>query len=229
MGEFDAVCFDLDSTLCVSDQSDHEIHEAVFERVDPDPWFSPADLRAVDSADLPTAETTREFYENLYRAVCADVGGDPAHAPALAEATVEVVDETAVTFREGAREALEHVRDRYDVGLVTNGDEATQTAKLERLGIADAFDATVFCDPANGIEPKPDPTPFEMVLEGLDAAPERTLYVGDQHTADVVGAHAAGLASAWVPLDRHGTAHPEDPDPAPTHWLDSPSELPSVL
>jgi len=229
MGEFDAVCFDLDSTLCVSEQSDHDIHQAVFERVDVDPWFSPADLRAIDSASLPTAHTLREFYEHLYRAVCADVGGDPAHAPALAEATVDVVDEAAVTFRDGARAALDHVRDRYEVGLITNGGEAGQTAKLERLGIADAFDATVFCDPANGVEPKPATEPFERALASLDATPERTLYVGDSHGADVVGAHRTGLQSAWVPLDRHGEVPAESPDPAPTHRLDGMGELPSVL
>jgi putative hydrolase of the HAD superfamily len=229
MGEFDAVCFDLDSTLCVSEQSDDEIHAAVFDRVEPDPFFSPADVRAVDGADLPTAGSDRAFYEHLYRAVCADVGGDPAHAPELAAATVDVVDETAVTFREGARAALDHVRDRYDVGLVTNGGEATQTAKLERLGVADAFDATVFCDPENGVDPKPDTEPFERALADLDAAPGRTLYVGDSHGPDVVGAHRAGRHTAWVPLVRHGEAPAQSTHPAPTHRLDGMAELPDVL
>jgi len=229
MSDFDAVCFDLDSTLCVSEQSDADIHEAVFERSDVEPFFSPADVRAVDSAELPTAHSDREYYEHLYRAVCADVGGDPTHAPALAEATVAVVDETAVTFRDGARAALDHARERYDVGLVTNGGEATQSAKLERLGIADAFDATVFCDPVNGVEPKPDPVPFERALDALDATPDRTLYVGDDHGADVVGAHQVGLQSAWVPFVRHDGNDLGEPDPAPTYRLGSMTELPSVL
>ena len=229
MSEFDAVCFDLDSTLCISEQSDADIHDAVFERCEVEPFFSPADVRAVDSAELPTAHSDREYYENLYRAVCADIGGDPTHAPVLAEATVEVVDQTAVTFRDGAREALDHARERYDVGLITNGGAATQSTKLERLGIADAFDATVFCDPANGVEPKPDPTPFERALSALDARPERTLYVGDDHGADVVGAHQVGLRSAWVPCVRHDDTDLGDPEPAPTHRLDSMAKLPSVL
>lgn len=172
----DAVLFDLDSTLCVSEQRDHDVHEAVFERVDVEPFFSPADVRAVDPDDVPTATTDRGYYENLYRAVAADVGGDPSYAPELAEATVEVVDETAVRFREGAERALEYVRERYDVGLVTNGGETTQTGKLDRLEIADAFDATVFCDPRNGTPPKPDPTPFRQALTALDVGPERAVY-----------------------------------------------------
>lgn len=229
MGEYDAVCFDLDSTLSVSEQSDADIHAAVFDRVDVDPFFSPADVRAVDSTDLPTAHSDREFYEHLYRAICADVGGDPSLTPALAEATVDVVDETAVRFREGAEEALTYAGERYDVGLITNGGEAGQRAKLERLGIADAFDATVFCHPGDGVEPKPDPAPFERALDALHARAERTLYVGDQHAADVVGAQNVGLDAAWVPLVRHGSAHPDDPAPAPTYRLDSMAEVSTIL
>lgn len=229
MGAFDAVCFDLDSTLCVSEQSDADIHAAVFDRVDPDPFFAPADVRAVDATELPTAHSDREFYEHLYRAICADVGGDPAHAPALAAATVDVVDETAVTFRQGAREALAHVRDRYEVGLVTNGGEAAQTAKLERLGVADAFDATVFCDPGAGIRPKPHPAPFRAALSALDVSTDRCVYVGDSLDHDVTGANHVGLDSVWVPLDRPHEDLPDDPDPAPTHRLDSLTELPAVL
>jgi HAD superfamily hydrolase (TIGR01509 family) len=217
----EAVLFDLDSTLCLSDQSDEEIHQAVFERVDVDPFFSVADVRGVDSADVPTAHSEREFYENLYRAVVADVGGDLSHVPALVEATVDVVDETTVSFREGAREALDYARERCAVGLVTNGGEETQTA--------DAFDVTVFCDPANGIDPKPATEPFERALSALDASAERAVYVGDSREADVVGAHRAGLRSVWTPPNRPHEEYPDDPDPAPTHRLDSIRELPDVL
>ena len=225
----DAVLFDLDSTLCVSEQSDHDIHEAVFERVDVEPFFSPADVRAVDGDDVAVAESKRGYYENLYRAVAADVGSDPSHAPDLAEATVGVVDETAVRFREGAERALEYARERYDVGLVTNGGEAVQTGKLDRLGIADAFDATVFCDPGAGTPPKPDPAPFREALTALDAEPERTVYVGNSHGHDVVGAERASIASVWVPFERPHETVPAEPDPAPTHRLESLTDLSAVL
>jgi len=225
----DAVLFDLDSTLCVSEQSDHDIHEAVFDRVDVDPFFSPADVRGIDPDDVPTASTDRGYYEGLYRAVAGDVGGDPAHAPELAAATVEVVDETAVRFREGAERALAEARERHDLGLVTNGGEATQAAKLERLGIADAFDATVFCDPQAGTPPKPDPAPFRQALTALDTTPERAVYVGNSHGHDVVGAERAGIASVWAPFERPHETVPEDPDPAPTYRLDSLADLSTVL
>lgn len=225
----DAVLFDLDSTLCVSEQTDHEIHAAVFDRVDVEPFFSPADVRGVDSTEMPAAASEVEFYEALYRAVAADVGGDPGHAPELAEATVDVVDETAVRFREGAEAALDYARERYDVGLVTNGGERLQRRKLERLAVADAFDATVFCDPEAGIRPKPHPAPFRAALSALDVSADRCVYVGDSLDHDVTGANHVGLNSVWVPLDRPHEDLPDDPDPEPTHRLDSLAELPAVL
>jgi len=229
MRAFDAVCFDLDDTLCVAQQDGEDLLSAAFDRVGVAPFCSFDDVRAVDVEALPAAETDRKFHEHLYAAAAANVGADPrADAiSAVAAATVELRDPTAVSFRPGAREALEYVRRRYPVGLITNGSETTQREKLRALGIADAFETAVFCDPAAGVHPKPDPAPFRRALSDLDAAPECTLYVGDRHGGDVVGAHAAGLRSAWVP---HETGVvPAEPDPEPTHRLDGLGKLPEIL
>lgn len=233
MTDVEAVCFDLDSTLCVSNQSDSDIHGAVFDRAGIDPIFTPAEIRAVDSADIETAETDAEFYTNLYRATVANrsTAGDvePSLLEELGEITADVVDQTDVSFRPGAEEMLAYARDRYEVGLITNGGERTQTAKLETLGIADAFDVAVFCDPTDGIDPKPSTEPFRRALSGLSASAANTVYVGNDHSADVVGAHDAGLQSAWLPLVRAHETAPSEPDPAPTYRLESPTDLSSIL
>ncbi|PSQ19051.1 HAD family hydrolase [Halobacteriales archaeon QS_8_69_26] len=221
----EAVCFDLDDTLCVPDVDDAELHAAAFDRVDADPFFTWDDVNAVDPHSLPTAGTLEGFFENLFRRVAADVGGDPAHAPALAEATAAVLDDADPAFREGAQEALRYARDRYEVALVTQGPEDRQSEKLEALGIADAFDATVFCASEPDLAPKPDPAPFRRALADLDAAAAETVHVGDSLRGDVAGAHGAGLHSAWVPTG----PVPEAPDPEPTYLLDSPGDLPEVL
>jgi HAD superfamily hydrolase (TIGR01509 family) len=231
MSSIEAVCFDLDSTLCLPDQSDQEIHAAVFDRAGVEPFFYPPDQRAVDSTDVETAESAAEFYTNLYRVAVEGLPADPEPSllAELGEVTVEVVDETAVSLRPGAREAHDNARERYEVGLVTNGGKETQYAKLETLGIAGSFDVTVYCDPAAGVDPKPATEPFDRALAGLSASPETTVYVGDDHSTDVVGAHEAGLQSVWVPPNRPHESHPDDPEPAPTHRLDSLEGLPSVL
>jgi HAD superfamily hydrolase (TIGR01509 family) len=218
----DTVLFDLDDTLCARDQTLEEIIDGVFARVGGDPFYTPADVRAVDPTNLPAADSYREFYENSIRAVIENVGGDPSHAPGLAEATVEVIDETAVSFRPGARNALEYAREHYAVGLITNGGEDTQTEKLARLGIYDTFDTLVFATPERGV--KPHTNPFERALSALDGSPERTVHVGNSLRADVAGANAMGIQSVWIPQG-------ESPENGiePDHTLDSLADLPALL
>lgn len=232
MTDFDAVCFDLDGTLCVSDQDPARLLDRSFERAGVDPFFSMADAATVDPATLPPADSAVEFHEHLFSAAATDAGADPSatRVTAVAEAHVELLDPTRVSFRDGAREALEYARERYDLALVTNGGRETQRAKQDALGITDHFDVEVYCDPEAGVVPKPDPTPFRMALDALGVDAAAALKVGDSHGADVVGAHGVGMHSAWVP--RQGRSHvdrPSDPNPGPTHRLDSMADLDTML
>lgn len=56
---------------------------------------------------------------------------------------------------------------------------------------------------------KPARTFFERITTALQAAPKRTLMVGDDWTNDMLGAHAAGWKTAWLrqgASDVHGVA-----------------------
>lgn len=228
-----AVCFDLDGTLCVSERSDREFTDEVFERAGVDAIFSPSDLRAVDPDDVEPAGNVTEFYTNLYRATVRDVDAeidpDSPLVEELGALAGDLYDPTAVTFREGAEEALDYVRERYEVGLITNGTRETQTTKLEKLGITGTFDATVICDPSRGIDGKPAREPFETALADLSTSAESTLHVGDSHGEDVQGAHDAGFQSAWAPVNRPHEELPSEPDPAPTYRVEWLADLRTVV
>jgi putative hydrolase of the HAD superfamily len=223
MAAYDAICFDLDHTLCASTQDPGRLLEATFRRADHEPFCTPADLRGA-VPDLPSADTDREFYEHLFSEVAdrADVGVDAA--PRLAAAYLAERDPSAVEFRPGARAALEHARDRARVGLITNGERRRQTRKLRTLGIADAFDVRVFTEPSAGIHPKPDAAPFERALAELDVAPDAAIHVGDSLHADVAGANAMGLDSAWLDTGRDVVDEHE-----PTYELASLAALETIL
>ncbi|MFC7059125.1 HAD family hydrolase [Halovenus salina] len=224
MSAIETVVFDLDTTLCENTQSDEEIHETVFARVGIEPPFTVEDVQNVDPADIPTVDTDRAFYEELYRAVTDDL--DHEGYRRLAEVTVDVVDETDVEFREGAREAVEYARERYDdLGMLTYGDPDTQRAKLDVLDIAELFDAVVVCGPNTEVAGKPDPDAFETVLRELGAVPETSIYVGDSLRGDIGGANNAGMQSAWVPDEEP----PADPDHEPTYVLSSPADVREIL
>lgn len=227
MSAYDAVCFDLDRTLCVSTQDGDAVLDAAFDRVGCEPFCTHGDLSELVS-EVPTAHSDREFHENLFTLAARRAGRDEAVAMSLADAFLQAYDPSAVRFRDGAEGILDHARERMDaVGLITNGSRTTQLPKLDALGIADAFDATVFVDPEAGVPPKPDPVPFERALSTLGTTAERTIHVGDAVHADVAGANAVGMDSAWLSpadgadADAGGPADTVDPDEKPTYELSS--------
>ena len=48
---------------------------------------------------------------------------------------------------------------------------------------------------------KPDPQILQLACEKLGTAPGESVYVGD-HPFDVLCAHSAGMAAAWLPANR---------------------------
>ncbi|EMA41165.1 HAD family hydrolase [Halobiforma nitratireducens] len=227
MAAYDAICFDLDNTLCESTQDDATLLESAFDRTGIPTFCTPADLRAAIPA-MPTTETDREFFEQLFDEVAShsnvELGTRNAIASRLADAYLELRDPTAVRFRPGAKAALEDAADRGDVGLITNGGRATQTRKLRALGIEDAFDVRVFTEPSAGIYPKPNAEPFERALGALEATPAMAIHVGDSPHADVAGANAMGIDSALVAGDRERSS-----EHRPTYELSSLEMLERVL
>lgn len=222
--EPEAVLFDLDRTLCESTQDFAAVLEAAFAEVGIEPYCTVEDTKAVVS-QTPEVDSDREFFTALFDLAAERVGAGEMPSQALAAAYESKLDHSQVTFRAGAERALDHARSAASVGLVTNGGRETQTTKLDALGIRDAFDVTVFCDPAAGIPPKPDPTPIQQALDALDVDPEATLFVGDSKTADVAGAHAVGARSVWVPYDDSC----DDDALEPHHTLDELHELEQLL
>ena len=99
-------------------------------------------------------------------------------------------------LREGAHRALERLRGRYRLGLITNGPSALQWNKVNRLQLHPRFDDVVVSDDV-GVR-KPDPAIFAGPLRRFNVAPHEALYVGDRLEYDVQGAHNAGIASVWL-------------------------------
>ena len=104
---------------------------------------------------------------------------------------------------DGARDAFLATAARLPVGILTNGFEAQQVAKLARFPeIADAA-AVVVISERVGVQ-KPDPVIFEHARAAAEAvvgaplAPDEILYAGDSLASDVRGGRAAGWRVAWL-------------------------------
>jgi putative hydrolase of the HAD superfamily len=98
------------------------------------------------------------------------------------------------------RPALDRLAARFRLATLSNGN-----ADLHRIGLAPLFD--VMLNAAGVGVAKPHPEAFVAVARALGCEPGRMLYVGDDPHADVLGARAAGLRTAWV--NRRGMPWPD--------------------
>lgn len=85
------------------------------------------------------------------------------------------------------------------LGIITNGDEAFQQAKLARMELAGRFEHVVASGTV-GIT-KPDPRIFELACGLFGVTLSEALYVGDRLGTDAVGARDAGLRGVWLVRD----------------------------
>ncbi len=218
MGRVAAVLFDLDDTLCTYRRNPGEVLQVAAERVGIEQPF-PVEAyyrRFEEFAD--SSETMAELRERCFAALAVERGHDPADGRALARAYTAERDPTAVEPLPGAREAVAQLDERYRLGLVTNGLRDAQRAKLKAIGLADAFDATVYAGEPDHAA-KPDPAPFHTACETLGVAPGETVHVGDS-PPDIAGAEAAGLRSVLVTRGNAPEGRPE-----PTYRVSAPEGL----
>ena len=215
----DTVVFDLDDTLCEYRRSGADLLSLAFDRVGVEPCFTVEDYYAAFDTHAAPGETVDDIRTRCFASLTGAAGHDPALGRRLAGIYREERDHRDVRFRPGASEALDRLGRDHRLGLVTNGGPAMQRQKLDAIGITDAFDTMVFAGYES--KPKPAPEPFHRALDALAVDRDRAVHVGNSLTADVAGAHAAGLRSAWVP-----TGHPpETAGPAPHYELDSLRDL----
>ena len=99
----------------------------------------------------------------------------------------------------GVRSALGHLRrSGVKIGIVTDGNPASQRAKLAASGLDRCSDVTVLSDELGREHRKPDPAPYLAALDRLGTTPARAAFVGDRPTTDLVGAAALGMVTVRV-------------------------------
>lgn len=189
-----AVAFDLDETLALTARDRESLLRRAAERANVPLTFDRQDYRDAHREHSGT-ESRRPVFDAL-------VDGD---ADAITDAYREAIGD-ALEPAPDAAETVAGLRERYRVGLLTDGPDGTQRDKLERLGWTDAFDAVVVTGAVDA--PKPDSDAFAAICEALEAAPGETAYVGDDPERDVAGAAAAGLVPIQVTYDGGPDVHP---------------------
>ena len=109
---------------------------------------------------------------------------------------------------DGALDVLAALKARgHGIHILTNGFKEVQHIKVENSGIGAHVDAVWTSDELGAL--KPLPACFEGALNGAGGRPEDAWMIGDDHTADVVGAHACG----WKAI--HFAPHGDTPSDSP--------------
>ena len=93
-------------------------------------------------------------------------------------------------IRPGTRDALDRIRERYAIAVISNADGRID-AVLGKCGICDCFASIT--DSGNVGHEKPHPAIFAAALRDMKADPAESLYVGDVYSVDYVGARKAGM------------------------------------
>lgn len=119
----------------------------------------------------------------------------------------------------GAVEAIDSLADRdLHVGVISDVDDDEGKWMLEQFGVRETFDSITTSEEVG--RTKPDPAVFETALEKADAAPARSLMIGDRYDHDVRGADEAGL---------NGVAFGAEDGPAVSYRIESPSEILEIV
>jgi putative hydrolase of the HAD superfamily len=127
-----------------------------------------------------------------------------------------------VTF-EDVVPVLDAVKERFTIGVITNGASCLQRQKLLDTGLADRFHS-VSVSGELGIG-KPDVRIFEHALSQLGATAQEAVMIGDNLTRDIAGAVAAGMKAVWI--NRHRQMRPDTQ--IEFHEVESLLALPALL
>lgn len=100
----------------------------------------------------------------------------------------------AVDLFPGVTDALARLASHFPVAALTNG-----SADLARIGIDGHFVFQLGAHEHGAA--KPDASIFHAACARLGLTPENVLHVGDDPELDVLGAHRAGLRTAWINTD----------------------------
>ena len=140
--------------------------------------------------------------------------------------------EPDIALFEDGRWALEHYGSQSALGLITDGNAAVQTRKIEALAIRHRFAAMVLTGELgpDRVFHKPHPRAYEIIEGKMGSVGDQFVYVGDNPAKDFITPNARGWTSIQVMRARTiHDQHAKVDGGKPQHVIHSLHELPQVL
>lgn len=121
-----------------------------------------------------------------------------------------------------AAAALARLRPMFRLGLITDGPERTQSAKIAALGIGDSFDCMILTGQWPEGFAKPHPRAFEETVSRLEVAHAECAYIADNPAKDFVAPNALGWLTIRIRREQGIYIDaPVAPSGDPQHNVDS--------
>ncbi|MFX1561091.1 MAG: HAD family hydrolase [Promethearchaeota archaeon] len=208
LSKFEAVIFDLDSTLTNTHRYPIVATEWLLEQV------------GVESDELKE-HYLRNLFTRYSMAIQAIVEGAPFRSAtdivktAMIDSLEDIkqpvdtalVDEATHRFKtlhlelssvqDGVTEILENLKRRkIKLGVLSNSFAGHARIILTNLELIHYFSSVVDCGTVNAFKPMKDL--FERAFQDLNTESSKSLYVGDEYYADMVGAKSVGMTTVWI-------------------------------
>lgn len=131
----------------------------------------------------------------------------------------------------GVPAMLARLGKRFRIGLLSDGYLDVQQRKLDALALEHCFDAVVFSDKWGKDAWKPNPRPFNVILEKFGLKGAQAVYVADNPVKDFLGARRAGMFSIRLRLTEgvYAALEPETSDHAPSIEISNLGQLEEAL
>jgi putative hydrolase of the HAD superfamily len=220
------VILDLDDTLYDEIDYCRSGFRAVAEFVTDQPKMPPAE-RIFDAF-------WREFTGGNRRTVFNEAVGrlGIAGEPALIEKLVHVYRNHTpqISLPRDSKDALEELRGKYALALLTDGFLPAQRLKVQALDIERYFRCILYTEELGREFWKPSPVGFEKLMESLNAKASTSVYVADNAMKDFIAPNQLGMAT--IQLIRPAGLHRQparQPDAAAQHIIHSIRQLPQFL
>ena len=202
------VFFDLDHTLWDFDknsaltfdkifnlhQIDIDIKQflSVYEPINLDYWK----LYRDEKIDKPSLRYSR--LKDTFDAIRFEVSDDTIHQ--LSEDYITYLTTFNHLF-EGTVDILEHLSQRYQLHIITNGFDEAQQRKMDNAKISQYF-KTITNSEIAGVK-KPNPIIFNYALNVANAKSHESIMIGDSLEADILGALDVGFDAILFNYHRH--------------------------
>lgn len=196
----DAVLFDLDDTLVPTHGPISAALKAINE-------YTATRMPSTNSALLSRMKEAMESAMRRYPLVAHDLTelrrrglydlalqfGEEEHVDGAIDVLVSVRSDVMAHLYPDVLPFFDYLlREGIAMGILTNGN-----ADVNRCGALLRYEITTMGAAEVGA-PKPSPLGFLAFVQRWNIPPHRILYVGDNYTADMVGAKAVGMQTAFI-------------------------------